>query len=65
MFEPPLIAPDELTNVTGSAANSISIRVLILEDRAEDAELMAHELRRSWLSQSVFGSKPKQTIWRG
>ncbi len=48
MFEPPLIAPDELTNVTGSAANSISIRVLILEDRAEDAELMAHELRRSW-----------------
>jgi two-component sensor histidine kinase/CheY-like chemotaxis protein len=26
----------------------IPIRVLILEDRPEDAELMAHELRRSW-----------------
>lgn len=27
---------------------SIPIRVLILEDRPEDAELMQHELRRSW-----------------
>jgi two-component sensor histidine kinase/CheY-like chemotaxis protein len=48
MFEPTLIEPDEPTNGTGSNANSIPIRVLILEDRAEDAELMAHELRRSW-----------------
>src|SRR5579872_7459657 len=29
-------------------AVSVPIRVLILEDRAEDAELMIHELRRSW-----------------
>jgi two-component sensor histidine kinase/CheY-like chemotaxis protein len=48
MFEPPLAAPDELTNNTGSNTNFIPIRVLILEDRAEDAELMVHELRRSW-----------------
>jgi two-component sensor histidine kinase/CheY-like chemotaxis protein len=56
MFEPPLIASDELTtiasgeltNVTGSNTSSVPIRVLILEDRAEDAELMIHELRRSW-----------------
>jgi two-component sensor histidine kinase/CheY-like chemotaxis protein len=48
MFESPLIAPDELTSVTGSNARSVPIRVLILEDRPEDAELMLHELRRSW-----------------
>lgn len=29
-------------------AVSVPIRVLIVEDRAEDAELMIHELRRSW-----------------
>src|SRR5579863_10176032 len=31
-----------------SPATVVRIRVLILEDRPEDAELMAHELRRSW-----------------
>ena len=48
MFEPPLIASDELTNVTSSNESSVPIRVLILEDRAEDAELMIQELQRSW-----------------
>jgi two-component sensor histidine kinase/CheY-like chemotaxis protein len=48
MFEPPLAAPGEFTNNIGSNANSIPIRVLILEDRPEDAELMLHELRKSW-----------------
>lgn len=31
-----------------AAGISVPIRVLILEDRPEDAELMVHELRRSW-----------------
>jgi PAS domain S-box-containing protein len=33
-----------------SKGPSIPIRVLILEDRPEDAELMVHELRRSWFA---------------
>src|SRR5579871_4715194 len=41
MFEPQLAEPRE------GGATSIPIRVLILEDRPEDAELMIHELRRS------------------
>ena len=44
--------PDESINCRTAEAepNGISapVRIVILEDRPEDAELMAHELRRSW-----------------
>ncbi len=40
--------PSHVSTVKRSNAASIPIRVVILDDRAEDAELMAHELRRSW-----------------
>jgi PAS domain S-box-containing protein len=40
--------PNDASGVPASQALSIPIRVLILEDRPEDAELMVHELRRSW-----------------
>ena len=34
--------------ITTNPSSSLPIRVLILEDRPEDAELMIHELRKSW-----------------
>ena len=40
--------PSELTAANRPDGISVPIRVLILEDRPEDAELMVHELRRSW-----------------
>jgi len=40
--------PNEVSSVHHAGGVPIPIRVLILEDRPEDAELMAHELRRSW-----------------
>jgi CheY-like chemotaxis protein len=40
--------PNDASGVPASQALSIPIRVLILEDRPENAELMVHLLRRSW-----------------
>jgi len=40
--------PSQVSTVKRSNGACIPIRVVILDDRAEDAELMAHELRRSW-----------------
>lgn len=41
-------SPSENGSVKDATGISVPIRVLILEDRPEDAELMLHELRRSW-----------------
>ena len=38
----------EVSNADGVKGNWIPIKVLILEDRPEDAELMEYELQRSW-----------------
>jgi len=47
-IDDPTIEAAPKDGTTGARGHSISIRVLILEDRPEDAELMTHELRRSW-----------------
>jgi PAS domain S-box-containing protein len=58
-------AGSDVSTAHSFKGNPIPIKVLILEDRPEDAELMTHELRRSWFEPACHRveTEPEYLAW--